>query len=234
VTPADEREHEVRCLWVEWDVADLVDHEQLLRAGNRAALILFSPPMALAHVHLCCEQGLQKLLVAPGLLPSPLSQAGKRSGGCGRLQRPEEVSQLRCWTARGCNVLGLEYTLFEWLRENVLNVHPIGRNGMFRYDNQDHSMHTAMLTVKTVVTGASHDVWSVNVEREYHEQVQDTSLSASSGTGRDAPEIARSVFDESVAALRSVDSRDRRRTPAPVTSCVSCVCVLGGVWFCSR
>ena len=50
------------------------------------------------------------------------------------------------------------------------NVHPVGRNGMHRYNNQDHSMFTAMLTVENIATGTHHDVWSVNVEEEYHEE----------------------------------------------------------------
>src|SRR5690606_20703354 len=60
--------------------------------------------------------------------------------------------------------------LREWLAEHTVNVHPVGRNGMFRYNNQDHSMFTAMLTVENIVTGTSHDVWEVNVEEEYHEE----------------------------------------------------------------
>ncbi|MEZ5244240.1 MAG: NAD(P)/FAD-dependent oxidoreductase [Acidimicrobiales bacterium] len=58
-----------------------------------------------------------------------------------------------------------------WLAENVPNVHPVGRNGMHRYNNQDHSMYTAMLTVENIVKGTSHDVWEVNVEAEYHEEI---------------------------------------------------------------
>jgi len=61
-----------------------------------------------------------------------------------------------------------------WLRENVPNVHPVGRNGMHRYNNQDHSMYTAMLTVENIVKGTSHDVWEVNVEAEYHEELSET------------------------------------------------------------
>ncbi len=49
------------------------------------------------------------------------------------------------------------------------NVYPVGRNGMHRYNNQDHSMFTAMLSVENIF-GAHHDVWSVNVEEEYHEE----------------------------------------------------------------
>jgi protoporphyrinogen oxidase len=55
------------------------------------------------------------------------------------------------------------------------NLQTVGRAGMHRYNNQDHSMLTAMLAAENVVSGlhvgaqAPHDVWSVNVERSYHE-----------------------------------------------------------------
>jgi len=58
----------------------------------------------------------------------------------------------------------------KWLDINVANVYPVGRNGMHRYNNQDHSMYTAMLAVENILQGASHDVWSVNVEADYHEE----------------------------------------------------------------
>jgi protoporphyrinogen oxidase len=78
-----------------------------------------------------------------------------------------------------------------WLEANTPNVYPIGRYGMHRYNNQDHSMYTAMLTVENILDpDAYHDIWSVNVEEEYHEEkAGDTSSSASgdSGTGRGAP-----------------------------------------------
>jgi len=56
-----------------------------------------------------------------------------------------------------------------WLAEHTPHVHPVGRNGMHRYNNQDHSMLTAMLSVENIF-GAHHDVWNVNVEQEYHEE----------------------------------------------------------------
>ncbi len=59
--------------------------------------------------------------------------------------------------------------LRDWIAANTPNVHPIGRNGMHKYNNQDHSMYTAMLTVENLF-GADHDIWSVNVEEEYHEE----------------------------------------------------------------
>lgn len=49
--------------------------------------------------------------------------------------------------------------------------HPVGRNGMHKYNNQDHSMVTAMLTVDNILEGyRKHDVWKVNKEAEYHEE----------------------------------------------------------------
>ena len=60
-------------------------------------------------------------------------------------------------------------TMRAWLEEHTPNVYPVGRNGMHRYNNQDHSMYTAMLTVENIL-GADHDIWSVNVDEEYHEE----------------------------------------------------------------
>ena len=54
---------------------------------------------------------------------------------------------------------------------------PSGRNGMHRYNNQDHSMYTAMLTVENLY-GAAHDIWDVNVEEEYHEESSATASRA--------------------------------------------------------
>jgi protoporphyrinogen oxidase len=77
-----------------------------------------------------------------------------------------------------------------WLREAVPNVHPVGRNGMHKYNNQDHSMVTAMLTVENIADGAAHDVWSVNVDEEYHEGGA-RPAAAEAGTGRAAPVLPR-------------------------------------------
>ncbi len=44
--------------------------------------------------------------------------------------------------------------LVEWLDGHAANVHPIGRNGMHRYNNQDHSMYTAVLTAENIATGS--------------------------------------------------------------------------------
>ncbi len=50
----------------------------------------------------------------------------------------------------------------------IANLHTVGRNGMHKYNNQDHSMYAAMLTVANL-HGDTHDVWAVNSDFEYHE-----------------------------------------------------------------
>ncbi len=75
-----------------------------------------------------------------------------------------------------------------WLEANTPNVFPVGRNGMHKYNNQDHSMYTAMLTVENLF-GADHDIWAVNVEEEYHEEGEAVEEIRESGTGRAAPVI---------------------------------------------
>jgi protoporphyrinogen oxidase len=82
-----------------------------------------------------------------------------------------------------------------WIEANTPNVHPVGRNGMFRYNNQDHSMFTAMLTVENIVNGTNHDIWDVNVEEEYHEEKAGAERPTTSGTGRDAPVLPRAAVE---------------------------------------
>jgi protoporphyrinogen oxidase len=55
-----------------------------------------------------------------------------------------------------------------WL-DTLENFQTVGRNGMHRYNNQDHSMLTAMLAARRIL-GEQHDLWDVNVERSYHEE----------------------------------------------------------------
>ncbi len=80
-------------------------------------------------------------------------------------------------------------TIAGYLEGAAPNVHLVGRNGMHKYNNQDHSMYTAMLTVENI-HGAHHDIWTVNVEEEYHEAGSKTG-GPGAGTGRDAPVLPR-------------------------------------------
>jgi protoporphyrinogen oxidase len=63
-------------------------------------------------------------------------------------------------------------------------LHLVGRNGMHKYNNQDHAMMTAMLTVKNILAGRMvYDVWRVNQDAEYHEETQ-ADIQQKNGTER--------------------------------------------------
>lgn len=70
---------------------------------------------------------------------------------------------------------GEAYKRFGELRaelDKIPNLFLIGRNGMHRYNNQDHSMLTARMAVETILSGSSDKapIWSVNIDDEYHEE----------------------------------------------------------------
>ena len=72
-------------------------------------------------------------------------------------------------------VYDLEYqqnitVIRRWLENNHANIHPIGRNGMHRYNNQDHSMVAGVLTVRNILNKETNNIWEINVEDEYHEE----------------------------------------------------------------
>ena len=50
----------------------------------------------------------------------------------------------------------------------------VGRNGMHKYNNQDHSMMTALCASRNIL-GANHDLWAINTEPDYHEEKKETS-----------------------------------------------------------
>lgn len=50
------------------------------------------------------------------------------------------------------------------------NLQTIGRNGLHRYNNQDHAMLTGLMAARNILHGESHDLWNVNEEKTYHEE----------------------------------------------------------------
>jgi protoporphyrinogen oxidase len=56
--------------------------------------------------------------------------------------------------------------------DGVTGLAQVGRNGLHRYNNMDHSMLTALRAVENILDGAGHDVWAVNAEDAYHEEVR--------------------------------------------------------------
>lgn len=71
-------------------------------------------------------------------------------------------------------------TIAAWIR-TLENFETVGRNGLHRYNNQDHSMLSAMFAARNIL-GANHDVWDVNVERSYHEEFVVPKKSVASST----------------------------------------------------
>ena len=73
-------------------------------------------------------------------------------------------------------------TIRKWIEAEAPNVHPVGRNGMHKYNNQDHSMYTAMLTVENMLrrrrTTSGRSTWRRSTTRP-------------GSTGRDAPVLPR-------------------------------------------
>jgi len=73
----------------------------------------------------------------------------------------------------------------DFLREQLPNLHLVGRNGMHKYNNQDHSMMTAMLVAKNIAAGTEFDPWKVNADAVYHEDVR---VGEQDTTGRQVPQ----------------------------------------------
>jgi len=73
----------------------------------------------------------------------------------------------------------------DYLREQLPNLHLVGRNGMHKYNNQDHSMMTAMLVAKNLAAGTEFDPWKVNADAVYHEDIR---VGEQDLTGRQVPQ----------------------------------------------
>jgi protoporphyrinogen oxidase len=74
-------------------------------------------------------------------------------------------------------------TIRQELDDRYPNLHLVGRNGMHKYNNQDHAMMTAMLCVENILADAKlYDLWQVNADAEYHE-IGDEVTEEKSGPG---------------------------------------------------
>ncbi len=71
------------------------------------------------------------------------------------------------------------------LDTQLKNLHLAGRNGMHKYNNQDHSMMTALLVARNIAAGAHYDPWKVNADAVYHEDVR---LGEKDLSGRPVPQ----------------------------------------------
>lgn len=95
------------------------------------------------------------------------------------------------------------------IEEKHPTLHLVGRNGMHRYNNQDHAMMTAMLTVDNILAGQRvYDTWCVNEDAEYHEagnEGEEYNIAA-----REASHDKKSLSDDQVAALTSLRGVPKR------------------------
>jgi protoporphyrinogen oxidase len=88
------------------------------------------------------------------------------------------VRQPKAYPVYDDNYSGCVATVRAELARDFPNLHLIGRNGMHKYNNQDHAMMTAMLCVRNIVAGRElYDLWQVNQDAEYHEAGQAGSIS---------------------------------------------------------
>lgn len=88
-----------------------------------------------------------------------------------------------------------------YLEAFLPNLQLVGRNGMHKYNNQDHSMMTALCASRNIM-GASHDLWAINSEPDYHEEKQETKTEPA---GREARRLSHAqVLPEKRRALPTV------------------------------
>jgi protoporphyrinogen oxidase len=83
---------------------------------------------------------------------------------------------------------GSAYENFDVIRDyldGMPNLFLVGRNGMHRYNNQDHSMLSARLAAQSILSGqADHEaIWAVNIDDEYHEEISSEGVSATPANG---------------------------------------------------
>jgi protoporphyrinogen oxidase len=63
-------------------------------------------------------------------------------------------------------------TIRAYAETSLRNLQFVGRNGMHKYNNQDHSMMTALCAAQNIC-GAHHDLWAINSEPDYHEEIKE-------------------------------------------------------------
>ena len=153
-------------------------HDPAVKVGRIQNFLSWSPEMAPNADHAClgleyfCFEG-DGLWSAPD---SELVELAKREIAHIGLIRPEDVVDA-CVVrqAKAYPVYDEQYqdhvdAVREDYQRNFPTLHLVGRNGMHKYNNQDHAMMTAMLTVENIIAGERrYDVWQVNEDAEYGE-----------------------------------------------------------------
>ncbi len=92
-----------------------------------------------------------------------------------------------------------------WVQKTLPNMQMVGRNGMHKYNNQDHSMMTALCAARNIC-GENHDLWAINTEADYHEEK------------KDEPATAAAAKQPAYAEPTRVEKRPSVVAPYPVKS----------------
>ncbi|MGH7962575.1 MAG: NAD(P)/FAD-dependent oxidoreductase [Candidatus Binatia bacterium] len=108
--------------------------------------------------------------------------------------------------------------------EGFSNLQTIGRNGLHRYNNQDHSMLTGVYAARNIM-GEQYDVWSVNTEMEYHEEGR---VAETPPGDRLVPtRVASEMTAESPSIDRMIEAVFAKLDPLALGVAVGVVCGLG-------
>jgi len=95
-------------------------------------------------------------------------------------------------------------TVRRYLETALPNLQLVGRNGMHKYNNQDHSMMTAMCAARNIL-GAHYDLWAINTEAEYHEEKQEKAATVAEAEPR-RPAYAEPSLVPGASRLRGTDN----------------------------
>jgi protoporphyrinogen oxidase len=106
-----------------------------------------------------------------------------------------------------------EYTEFGKVRaylDQFSNLYPVGRNGMHRYNNQDHSMLAANGAVDSIINRGygKSKIWSINAEHEYHEEMDPLDEAHAPGTAIEQSELLSNVRTPSTDVGRRTEGHD--------------------------
>ena len=145
-----------------------------------------------------------------------IAQAGRELEQLGLGKQEDVVDSVVIRQPKAYPVYDAEYKanvdIIRQYVQSIENLHVAGRNGMHRYNNQDHSMLTALLSARNIL-GEDHDVWNVNVERSYHEDfVVDKTTKTAGQTEEDsvAEAVDRSEDREETLVAAGADSGTSR------------------------
>jgi len=151
--------------------------------GNWSPEMLADPTMACYGMEYFCDQGDQlwssndQALIAMAtseLISLGLAQAGDVIDGA-------VVRQAKAYPVYDDQYSKHRHTLRTALNNHCPGLHVVGRNGLHQYNNQDHSMMTAMLTARNILAGKKlYDAWQVNQDAEYIESIPDPEIGESS------------------------------------------------------